>query len=76
MSSYLFGVGYTAQDVEQAVARADANLTATATPIHLFCFTYNPNTGRFTASVTEALRLASLLTVAAITVGFFALNRR
>ena len=76
VSSYLLGVGYSGQDLRAAIERADAGLAATAEPIHLFCFTYNPTSGRLTVAVTEAVRLAGLATVAAIAVLLFRLSRR
>lgn len=76
VSSYLLGVGYSGQDLRTAIERADAGLTATAEPIHLFCFTYNPTTGRFSMAVTEAVRLAGVTTVAAIAFLLYRLSRR
>jgi len=76
VSSYLMGVGYSAADIAAAVASAGAGTFRRAEPIHLFCFSYDPTTGRFTASVMEALRLAAVATVLAIGATLLVLGRR
>ncbi|MBV9750716.1 MAG: SCO family protein [Acetobacteraceae bacterium] len=76
ISSYLMGVGYAGEDLRAAVARADAGLTAPAEPVHLFCFTYDPHSGRVTVAVTEAVRAAGILTVLAIAGFIVHLSRR
>ena len=76
IESYLFGVGYSPEDLKAAVAAAEAGQFRPAEPVHLFCFSYDPATGRFTATVMEALRSAAVLTVVAIAVLLLRMARR
>jgi protein SCO1/2 len=76
VSSYLFGVGYAAEDVERAVVDARSGAFRRAEPVHLFCFSYDPVTGRFTATVMQAVRLAGIVTVLAIGGWLLVLRRR
>ena len=76
VSSYLLGVGYAAQDLDAALADAQAGAFRRAEPIHLFCFSYDPATGRLTATVMEAVRIGGVLTVLAIAALLLLLGRR
>jgi protein SCO1 len=65
LSSYLLGVGYRPQAVRLAVERARARtIVATAAkPLLLFCFHFDPTTGRYSLEVLKLLRLGAVLTV-------------
>jgi protein SCO1/2 len=70
VSSYLLGVGYGPDDVRLAVARAKSGATALpASPVLLLCFDYDSATGRYTLAVMKLLRLAAVITVAALAGG-------
>ena len=67
VSSYLLGIGYTAQDMRAAVVQAGQRVVAPpdANPILLLCFHYDSTTGRYTLAVMKVLRLFAGLTVVA-----------
>jgi protein SCO1/2 len=68
VSSYLLGVGYQPGDLRAAVTRAgESDIAKAASPVLLFCFHYDPITGRYTLAVTRLLQLAGALT--ALTIG-------
>jgi protein SCO1/2 len=67
VSSYLLGVGYKPTDLRLAVARANSDTIApAASPVLLFCFDYDPTTGRYSLAIMRLLRLAAAITVVAI----------
>jgi protein SCO1 len=67
VSSYLLGVGYQPADVQLAVMRAKSgSLAPPASPVLLLCFDYDAATGRYTLAIMKLLRLAAIITVAAI----------
>jgi protein SCO1/2 len=76
VSGYRLGVGYATSDLERDIADAQAGMFRRAEPIHLFCFSYDPVTGRFTATVMEIVRTAAVLTVLAIGAMLLRLGRR
>lgn len=64
VSSYLLGVGYQAKDVQLAVTRAaSGDIGPPSSPVLLFCFDYDPETGRYTFAIIKLLRLAAMVTV-------------
>ncbi len=69
ISSYLLGVGYGGNAVAAAVALARDGGSALAAPIHLLCFSYDPNTGRLSLAIMDVVRLMAVLTV--LTIGGF-----
>jgi len=67
VSGYLLGVGYSGEDLRQAVARArDGDIARSVEPVLLLCFHYDPTTGRYTLAIEKVLRLMGLLTVATL----------
>ena len=68
VSSYLLGIGYAPNDVRLGVTRAaTGSIAATALPVLLLCFHFDPTTGRYTLAVLKLLKLAAAITV--VTVG-------
>lgn len=65
LSSYLLGVGYQPAAVRLAIERARAHtvVAAAAAPLLLFCFHFDPSTGRYSLEVLKLLRLGAVLTV-------------
>ncbi len=76
VSGYALGVGYAPAALAEAVAAAREGRFAAAEPIRLFCFSYDPITGRFSLAVMEALRLGAVATVLGIGVAIARLARR
>jgi protein SCO1/2 len=67
VSGYLLGVGYTGEDMREAVARASAgDIARSVEPVLLLCFHFDPNTGRYTLAIEKVLRLMGLLTVSTL----------
>jgi protein SCO1 len=70
VSSYLLGVGYEPADVRLAVARAKSGaISLPASPVLLLCFDYDLATGRYTLAIMKLLRLAAVITLAALAGG-------
>ena len=67
VSSYLLGVGYQPAALRLAIARAKSGAIAPpASPVLLFCFDYDAATGKYTLAILKLLRLAAMITAAAI----------
>jgi protein SCO1/2 len=76
ISRYLFGIEYAPKDLRLAlVESADSKLGSVVDQLLLYCYRYDPTTGRYGAAVMAILRLGAILTVGAI-VGFILIMRR
>ena len=77
ISRYFYGVEYPSRDVRLGLV--DASAGKIGTPIDhllLFCFQYNPETARYSATVLRIVRLGGVLTILAIVVGIVIFRRR
>jgi protein SCO1/2 len=77
ISGYLYGVEYAAGDLRLALVRAAAG--AIGSPIDrllLYCYHYDPLTGKYGLLVTRVLRIAGVFTVLAMAATIVGLNRR
>jgi protein SCO1/2 len=77
ISRYFYGVEYPARDVRLGLV--DASAGKIGTPIDhllLFCFQYNPETARYSATVLRIVRVAGLLTIFTIVIGILIFRRR
>jgi protein SCO1/2 len=77
ISGYLYGVEYAAGDLRLALVEAAAG--AIGSPVDkllLYCYHYDPLTGKYGLLVTRVLRVAGLLTVLAMAAMIAWLNRR
>jgi protein SCO1/2 len=64
---YLFGIDYGPRDLRLAIVEAsDGTIGTVADSLVLFCYHYDPTTGRYGFVVMRALRLAGAATVLAI----------
>ena len=64
ISHYLFGVEYAPKDLRLAlVAAAGGRIGGPADQLLLFCYRYDPQAGRFSASILNLVRLLGVLTV-------------
>lgn len=69
-SRYLFGIEYGPRDLRFSLVEAsEGKIGSAADQILLFCYHYNPMTGRYGLVIMRVLRLAGVATVLAI-VGF------
>lgn len=67
ISRYFFGIDYPGRDVRLALVEAAAMRIGTLTDhALLFCFRYDPNTGRYNALTLNIVRLAGAATVIAL----------
>lgn len=64
LSRYLYGIDYTPRDVRLALVEASENKIGTlADQLLLFCYHYDPTTGKYGMAAMTSLRVAGLLTV-------------
>jgi protein SCO1/2 len=64
ISHYLFGVEYSPKDLRLAlVDSAEGRLGNPVDQVLLYCYQYDPSTGRYSASIMNIVRLGGLLTV-------------
>jgi protein SCO1/2 len=67
ITHYLFGVEYSPRDLRLAlVAAGRGEVGNPVDQVLLYCFQYDPERGRYSASILSILRLAGLTTVLAI----------
>ena len=77
LSSWLYGVTPLPGDVQRALEQARAGAEGSWTDqLLLLCYHYDPASGRYTLAITKLLKLAALLTVAALAVLILHLRRR
>jgi protein SCO1/2 len=77
LSSWLYGLAPTPAQVDSALAQATAGKSGgIMQQILLLCFHYDPQTGRYSLAIVKALRIAGVLTVAAIALLVLALSRK
>jgi protein SCO1 len=70
MSKYLYGAEFAPNDIRLAVAEADQSKIGSLSDIVLlYCFHYDPVSGKYTVAVRNLLRAAGVITV--LTVGSF-----
>jgi protein SCO1/2 len=77
ISRYFYGVEYPSRDVRLGLV--DASAGKIGTPIDhllLFCFQYNPETARYSATVVRIVRLGGVLTIFTIVAGILIFRRR
>lgn len=67
VSHYLFGVEYSPKDLRLALVDAAGGKIGNAVDqVLLFCYQYDPKTGRYSASILTVLRLLAVATVVAV----------
>jgi protein SCO1/2 len=77
VSRYLLGVEFAPRDLRLALVEASANRIGTfVDQILLFCYHWDPATGKYGALVMNLVRVAGLLTVLALGTLILALRRR
>jgi protein SCO1/2 len=64
MSKYFYGLAYAPQDVRLALVEASQHKIGSPVDyITLFCFHYDPTTGKYTLAITNLLKIGGCLTV-------------
>jgi protein SCO1/2 len=77
MSEYLAGIEYPTRDVRLALVNASHLKIASAKDLFLlYCCNYVPSSGKYTVAVLRILSLAALITLIAMGIGLYFLNRK
>jgi protein SCO1/2 len=77
LSSWLYGLSPTPAQLDAAVAQASAGRSGgVMQQILLLCFHYDLQTGRYSLAVTQAVRLAGIVTVLLIGLAIWLLSRK
>lgn len=64
LAQYYYGVEYSARDVRLGIVEASKNkIGSLADQVLLYCYHYDPRTGKYGAAVTNMVRLGGALTV-------------
>jgi len=77
ISRYFYGVEYPSRDVRLGLV--DASAGKIGTPIDrllLYCFEYNPESARYSATILKIIRLGGLLTIVTIVAAILIFRRR
>lgn len=76
ISKYFFGIKYAPKDVTLALVEAsNAKVGSLAEQILLYCFHYDPSTGRYSLAITRALKVGAVLLIVTLGVTLFMLSR-
>jgi len=74
---YFYGIEYPARDVRLGLVEASSERIGTPTDqVLLYCFHYDPTTGKYALVVMNVLRLAGLITVAVLATFMIVMFRR
>ncbi len=77
ISRYAFGIEYAPRDLRLALVEASENRIGTAVDqLLLFCFHYDPATGKYSAAVMNLVRAGGILTLLALGLSFVLMTRR
>lgn len=76
LSEYLAGIEYPTRDVRLSLVNASHMKIATAKDLFLmYCCNYVPSSGKYTVAVLRLLGLAAMVTLLAVALGFYFLNK-
>ncbi len=77
IARYLYGIEYAPKDLRLAlVESAEGKISSPIDQLLLYCYQYNPVTGRYGATIMTILRLAAVVTVLALAAFIFVSWRR
>ncbi|HEU4835091.1 MAG TPA: SCO family protein [Pyrinomonadaceae bacterium] len=77
LSRYFYGVEYAPRDLRLGLIESSANkIGSPADQLLLYCYHYDPATGKYGAAVMRIMRIAGVITVLAIVAMMFALKGR
>ncbi len=77
ITHYLFGVEYSPRDLRLAlVAAGKGEVGSAVDQVILYCFQYDPDTGRYSAAILNIVRIAGLVTLVAMAGLLFSLSIR
>ena len=76
VSQYLYGIEFSSRDLRLSLVQASQNKIGTLVDrVLLFCYHYNPETGKYGLVIMNTIRVAGISTVLALA-AFIVLNRR
>jgi len=77
LSQYLYGIEYSPRDLRLSLVRASQNRIGTVVDkVLLYCYHYDPDTGKYGLVIMNTIRLAGFATVACIASFIFVAVRR
>jgi protein SCO1/2 len=77
LSRYFYGIEYAPRDLRLGLIESSANkIGSPADQLLLYCYHYDPATGKYGAAVMKIMRIAGVLTVLALVAMLFALKGR
>ena len=77
LSRYFYGIEYPPRDLRLGLIESSANqIGSPAEQLLLYCYHYDPTTGRYGLAVMKIMRIAGVLTVLGIVAMLLALKRR
>jgi protein SCO1/2 len=77
LSRYLYGIDYAPKDIKFAVMESAENKIGNpAEQLMLYCYHYDPSTGKYGLSILKVLRLAGIVTILGLGAMFFVFWRR
>jgi protein SCO1 len=77
LARYLFGIEYAPKDLRFALIEAsEGRIGSAVDQVVMFCYQYDPQTGRYGAAIMRLLRLAALLTMVGLGTFMIAMWRR
>jgi protein SCO1 len=76
VSRYFYGVEYSARDLRLSLTEAsEGKISAPAEQILLYCFHYDPATGKYSLIITRFVQLGALITMAGLGTFWFLMHR-
>jgi protein SCO1/2 len=77
ISQYYYGVEFAPKDLRLGLVQASDNKIGTLVDqVLLYCYHYDPATGKYSAIITRIIRLSAIATIMSLGVMFLALNRK
>jgi protein SCO1/2 len=77
LSRYFYGIEYSARDLRLGLIESSANkIGSPVDQLLLYCYHYDPATGKYGAAVMKVMRIAGVITVLSILAMLFTLKRR
>jgi protein SCO1/2 len=77
VSRYFYGIEYAPRDLRLSLVEASSNRVGSPVDqLLLFCYQYDPTTGKYTLTIMNALRLAALATVLGLSAFVLIMVRR
>ena len=77
LARYLYGIDYAPKDVKFAIMESGQNKIGNpAEQLMLYCYHYDPSTGRYGLSILKVIRIAGIVTLLGMSLMFFIFWRR